>query len=194
MDNLVLVGFSCSGKTTIGRTLARRLRLRFVDTDRLVERTAGRSIPDIFREDGEPAFRLLERQAVEQACCGDNQVISTGGGAFVDAENRARLTEGNLVIHLQIRPETVVSRLQNSRSARPRPLLDAPDPIKRVAELMESRRTAYTQAHVTLVVDGRTTYEVVREIARRWQARQRKRQQSESVGDGVLASRLAPGR
>ncbi len=181
MNNLVLVGFSCSGKTTIGRTLARRLRLHFVDTDRLIETTVGRTIPDIFRDDGEPAFRALERQAVAEACCGSDRVISTGGGAFVDPENRTHLKEGNLVIHLQVRPETVVDRLRNSRSGRPRPLLEAPDPIQRVKELMESRRAAYTDAHVTLVVDGRSTYEVVREIARRWQARQRQRQAPEGL-------------
>src|ERR687887_2450742 len=66
MDNLVLVGFSCSGKTTLGRNVARRLRLRFVDTDRLVEEIAGRSIPEIFREQGEAAFRTYESEAIAQ--------------------------------------------------------------------------------------------------------------------------------
>ncbi len=173
MDNLVLVGFSCSGKTTIGRTLARRLHLRFVDSDRLVETTAGRTIPQIFAEEGEPAFRAFEREAIAEVCASSQQVVSTGGGAFVDPENRARLSDGNFVVHLQVRPSTVIQRLRGSRTGRLRPLLDAPDPLARVTELMASRRDAYAQAHVTLVVDGRSTYELVREITRRWLARQR---------------------
>src|ERR671914_2807622 len=83
MDNLVLVGFSCSGKTTIGRNVARRLRLRFVDTDRYIEDMAGRTIPDIFREDGEQAFRELEREAVYRPTRERRQVISTGGGPLL---------------------------------------------------------------------------------------------------------------
>ena len=126
MDNLVLVGFSCSGKTTLGRNLARRLRLRFVDSDRFLEEMTGRSIPDIFREDGEAAFRQIEAEAIARITSERRQVISTGGGAFVNATNRDALRDGNLVVHLQVRPETVVDRLRNSRSGRPRPLLESP--------------------------------------------------------------------
>jgi shikimate kinase len=168
MDNLILVGFSCSGKTTLGRNVARRLRLSFVDTDRYIEDMTGRRIPDIFREDDEPGFRALEREAIARITQGCNQVVSTGGGAFVDPENRERLRTGNLVIHLEVRPETVVDRLQNSRSGRPRPLLDSPDPLKRVMQLMADRREAYSAAHVTIGVDNRTRYELVGELRRRW--------------------------
>ena len=168
MDNLVLVGFSCSSKTTLGRILARRLHLRFVDTDRYIEEMTGRTIPDIFREDGEAAFRALEREAIARICSEQNQVVSTGGGAFVDPANRDRLRMGNLVVHLQVRPETVVDRLRNSKSGRPRPLLDAPDPLARVMELMAARKEAYSAAHVTIGVDGRSRYELVGELRRRW--------------------------
>jgi shikimate kinase len=170
MDNLILVGFSCSGKTTLGRNLARRMKLPFVDSDRFLEEMVGRSIPDIFREDGEPAFRALEREAIARICEGRDQVVSTGGGAFVDAENRDKLRTGNLVIHLQVRPETVVDRLRNSRSGRPRPLLDTPDPLGRVVQLMADRKEAYSAAHVTIGVDGRSRYELVGELRRRWLA------------------------
>src|SRR5205823_2523588 len=94
MDNLILVGFSCSGKTTLGRNVARRLRLNFVDTDRYIEEMAGRTIPEIFREDGETAFRALESEAIERIMRQRNQVVSTGGGAFVDPNNRQRLRDG----------------------------------------------------------------------------------------------------
>ena len=105
-----------------------------------------------------------------------NQVVSTGGGAFVDPENRKRLRDGNLVIHLQVRPETVVDRLKNSRSGRPRPLLDSPDPLGRVVQLMADRKEAYSAAHVTIGVDDRTRYELVGELRRRWLGWQRSRQ------------------
>src|ERR687887_514804 len=108
MDNLVLVGFSCSGKTTLGRNLARRLRLQFVDTDRLIEDLAGRGISEIFTDEGEAGFRAYEREAIAQVMSQTHQVVSTGGGAFVDPDNRQRLRDGNLVIHLQVQPETVV--------------------------------------------------------------------------------------
>jgi shikimate kinase len=176
VDNLVLVGFSCSGKTTLGRNVARRLHLSFVDTDRYIEDLAGRTIPEIFRVEGEARFRELEREAIEEIMRHRNQVVSTGGGAFIDAENRRRLRDGNLVIHLQVRPETVVDRLRNSRSGRPRPLLDSPDPLGRVVQLMADRREAYSAAHVTIGVDDRTRYELVGELRRRWLAWQRARQ------------------
>jgi shikimate kinase len=178
MDNLVLVGFSCSGKTTLGRNVARRLRLRFVDSDRVIEELAGRSIPDIFAEQGEAAFRALERDAIKHICEDCQQVVSTGGGAFVDPENRERLRDGNLVIHLQVQPETVVYRLRNSRSGRPRPLLDGPDPLTRVQEMMAQRREAYDLAHVTIGVDNRTRYELVGELTRRWFGWRRSRRQA----------------
>jgi shikimate kinase len=173
MDNLILVGFSCSGKTTLGRNVARRLRLTFVDTDRFVEELAGRTIPEIFREDGEAAFRALESDAIDRIMAEQNQVVSTGGGAFVNLDNRAKLRTGNLVIHLQVRPETVVDRLRNSKSGRPRPLLDSPDPLERVVELMAERKEAYSAAHVTIGVDDRSRYELVGELRRRWLAWQR---------------------
>ena len=134
---------------------------------------SGRTIPEIFREDGEAAFRALESEAIDRIMAEQNQVVSTGGGAFVNLENRAKLRTGNLVIHLQVRPETVVDRLRNSKSGRPRPLLDNPDPLERVMELMAERKEAYSAAHVTIGVDDRSRYELVGELRRRWLAWQR---------------------
>ena len=173
MDNLILVGFSCSGKTTLGRNVARRLRLAFVDTDRFIEDMTGSTIPEIFRTEGEASFRAYEREAIARIMAGRNQVVSTGGGAFIDPENRDKLRKGNLVIHLQVRPETVVDRLRNSKSGRPRPLLESPDPLQRVVQLMADRKEAYAAAHVTIGVDNRTRYELVSELRRRWLAWQR---------------------
>jgi shikimate kinase len=189
MDNLILVGFSCSGKTTLGRNVARRLRLNFVDTDRYIEELTGRTIPEIFREDGEAAFRAVESQAIDQIMAEQNQVVSTGGGAFVNLDNRAKLRTGNLVIHLQVRPETVVDRLRNSKSGRPRPLLDSPDPLERVMELMAERKEAYSAAHVTIGVDDRSRYELVGELRRRWLAWQRAHRPAAAPSPPALCQR-----
>src|SRR5947209_19012406 len=113
MDNLVLVGFSCSGKTTLGRNVARRLRMQFVDTDRFIEEMTGRTIPHIFREDGEAAFRAFERDAIGRIMAERNQVVSTGGGPSVDADKGDKLRTSTLASHLQVLPETVVDRLRN---------------------------------------------------------------------------------
>ena len=168
MDNLVLVGFSCSGKTTVGRILARRLRLEFVDTDRMVEKTTHRTIPAIFREDGEEAFRELEREAVQRACEKSAQVVSTGGGAYVDPRNQEVLRDGNMVVHLRVKPETVISRLQASKAGRPRPLLEGDDPLGKVRHLMAARKESYEHADVIIDVDNRSIYDVAAEIVRRW--------------------------
>ena len=144
-----------------------------MDSDRCIEEMTGRSIPQIFEEDGEAGFRAVEREAISRIMGAQNQVVSTGGGAFVDPENREKLRNGNLVIHLQVRPETVVDRLRNSRSGRPRPLLESPDPLERVVRLMAERKEAYSAAHVTIGVDDRSRYELVGELRRRWLTWQR---------------------
>ena len=147
---------------------------QFVDSDRCVEEMTGRSIPDIFREDGEAGFRD-DRGGRDRARSWPNrrQVISTGGGAFVNPRNRDALRDGNLVVHLQVRPETVVDRLRNSKSGRPRPLLESADPLGRVIRLMAERKEAYSAAHVTIGVDDRSRYELVGELTRRFLAWQR---------------------
>lgn len=189
MGNLVLVGFSCSGKTTLGRNLAHRLRLKFVDSDKYIEEKTGRTVPDIFQEDGEAAFRAIEREVLAEIMAASDQVVSTGGGAFVDPHNRDLLRNGNLVVHLQVRPETVVDRLRNSRSGRPRPLLEGPDPLARVVQLMADRKDAYTAAHVTIGVDDRSRYELVGELRRRWIAWQRTRRPTEPTATAASPAR-----
>lgn len=188
MDNLVLVGFSCSGKTTVGRTLSRRLRLRFVDTDRLVEQVAGVTIPEMFREQGETAFRKIERETIADVASRRFQVISTGGGAYIDADSREALRQGNLVVFLRVRPETVVRRLRNSRGGRPRPLLDAPDPLQRVAELLAEREGTYSQADVTVDVDDSTTNIVAETIVRHWFTWRKERPRRNPVAPAASAS------
>jgi shikimate kinase len=110
-QNIILVGFMGAGKSRVGRELARRTGWPLVDTDQEVQRRAGKPIHRIFQEDGEAAFRALERQVVAQACQGSGQIIAAGGGAFVDSDNRRLMLECGLVFCLSARPETLHRRV-----------------------------------------------------------------------------------
>jgi shikimate kinase len=159
---VVLVGLSGSGKSTVGRRLARSLGRPFVDTDAMVEAAAGEDIPRIFATAGEAAFRALERAAVAQAIAGPPAVIATGGGAPVDEGNRAALWRGNLVIWLDAPISTLVARLGSGGAGRP--LLAGEDPAPRLAALAEAREAIYRQAHARIDTARHTPAGVVSAI------------------------------
>lgn len=163
--NIVLVGLSGSGKSTVARLLARRLGWRCIDTDQLIQRDAGMTVQEIFRVQGEPAFRTLEAETVADVCRRSRQVIATGGGAMVADANRAQLLAGNLVFYLESSPETLASRLSRNLSREPRPLLEDPDLVGRLAELGRQREHQYRCAHHIVHTDHRTPREVVDVIA-----------------------------
>jgi len=169
--NIVLVGLSGSGKSTVARLLARRLGWRFVDTDQAIQREAGMSVQEIFRVQGEPAFRQYEADAVVDACRRSRQVIATGGGAVVAEVNRAHLLDGNLVIYLESSPETLAARLSRNIGREPRPLLEDADLVSRLAELGRQREQHYRCAHHIVQTDQRTPREVVDVIAELVRAR-----------------------
>jgi len=145
-----LIGFSFTGKTTVSRHLARRLRWKAVDTDRVIRDRTGQTPQEIFAERGESEFRAIERQVVSDVCRKDRQVIATGGGAPIDPANRAVLFDGNVVVLLDARPETILRRLQNSASGEPRPMLDSADPLGRIRTLKDVRDPIYHQAHLVI--------------------------------------------
>jgi shikimate kinase len=142
--NLVLVGFMGTGKSAVGRTLAARLRRRFLDTDSWIRRRAGKSIPEIFRREGEAAFRELEAAAVEHVAGLRRTVVSTGGGILVRPGNLERLRASGILICLTSRPEVILARTAPWRG---RPLLQAAaDPRGAVERLMEERQALYARA------------------------------------------------
>ncbi|UCM91674.1 shikimate kinase [Streptomyces marincola] len=157
---MVLVGPPGSGKSTVGALLARRLGVTVRDTDTDVERTAGKPIPDIFVEDGEPRFRALEAAAVRAAVTGHEGVVSLGGGAVLDPESRALLA-GLPVAFLDVPLAEAVRRVGLDV---PRPLL-AVNPRQRWRVLMEERRPLYTEvARAVVETAERTPDEVAQAV------------------------------
>ena len=162
--NVVLIGLSGSGKSTVARLLARRLGWRVLDTDQEIRRRTGRSIEQIFREDGEPAFRSIESEIVRSACTGAHKVIATGGGAILDPANRRSMRDGNLVVLLETMPETLAARLSDSVGREPRPLLAGPDLVARLTALARERQPLYRCAHEVVPTDGRVPGDVAEAI------------------------------
>ena len=161
--NIILTGFMGTGKTSVGRRLAKRLGWRFTDVDELIESGAGVSIAEIFSKRGEPVFRRLEQRHLSRVMRGDHQVIATGGGAFIDPENARRLKACGTVVCLTAQPKAIASRL-GRRLAR-RPLLQgAPNPLGRIKALLAARAKAYAQADLTVATDELTVEQVVERL------------------------------
>lgn len=159
-DSIILIGFMGTGKSTVGRILAGKLGLDFVDSDRQIEKEQGMTIPDLFRERGEAAFRAIETDTLKRLLREGRRVIATGGGAVLAAENREAMRAGGTVVALKASPETIIRRVGESGD---RPLLagDVADNVKR---LHEQRKTAYDFADLSVVTDGLTADEVAERI------------------------------
>jgi len=140
--NLVLVGPMGAGKTSIGRRLAEVFRLAFVDADRDIELRTGAAVGTIFECEGEAGFRARECAALEELLRGGDQVISTGGGAVLDAGNRRRMRERGFVVHLQVSVEGQLQRLARDRT---RPLLQRDDREQLLRELAIARAPLYAE-------------------------------------------------
>ncbi|MDP8927772.1 MAG: AAA family ATPase [Actinomycetota bacterium] len=141
--NLVLLGMMGTGKSTVAVVLAERLGRPLVDTDVEVERMVGRRIRTIFAEEGEPAFRRLERLAVANVARHSQRVVSVGGGAVVDDANVIALRSSGVLVELRAPVETLTARLATESRSDDRPLLAGPDPTARIAELIRVRAPRY---------------------------------------------------
>jgi 3-dehydroquinate synthase len=172
VTNLIITGFSGTGKSLVGRELARNLDWKFLDTDDDIVRQTGKPITNIFREDGEARFRELERQAIRNACKQKQLVIAIGGGAIVDPRNYELLSEAGLIICLEAKPETIYERLFREAACSPetevRPLLAVEDPLERIRKLKATRQSDYAKADWTIHTDYLSIREVVQEIVRAW--------------------------
>lgn len=164
---IVLVGLSGSGKSTVGKVLARQLGWQFVDTDELVEEEAGKPIPELFAQEGEAAFRRREVQALNHAVDRDHVVVATGGGAPLTPEGRAALGRG-FVVWLVVSPERAAQRLAEDPTTPDRPLLEG-DPEGRLRRLLQERRALYSLADAAVDVDALAPEQCAQEVIRLWQ-------------------------
>ncbi len=161
MQNIILIGPMGSGKTTVGKQLAKRLRLDFVDSDHMIEERCGVSISTIFDIEGEEGFRKRETKMLAELCEQSGVILATGGGAIVSEENRILLRKG-FVVYLKTSIETQMARTQKNQN---RPLLDNVDAEEKLKQLMAERGPLYEQEADLVVISGdRVVSKVVDEI------------------------------
>lgn len=159
-----------AGKTTIGRSLAKRLGLRFEDSDRVIEARTGVSIPTVFEIEGEEGFRKREAQVIDELSQTSGLVVATGGGVVLRPENRARMSESGFVVYLNVPPYTLWERTRHDKN---RPLLRVENPLLRLKELYLERDPFYREV-ADLIVDGSRMKSqgilqlLVKEIGERW--------------------------
>lgn len=154
-----------SGKSTIGRQLAAALGLDFRDSDHEIQRRTGVDIPTIFEFEGEAGFRARERAVIDELTAIDHQVLATGGGAILDADNRRALASRGVVVYLHCTPEQQHHRTAHDRN---RPLLQTEDPLARLRELMAVRDPLYREtADLVVSTERRSAAAVAKEIVRR---------------------------
>jgi len=150
-----------TGKSSVGRVVASHLRFSFVDTDELIESRAGKSIADIFAQAGEPVFRELETQLVQELARAQKTVISTGGGLVANAANLASLKEHAMVVCLWASPELIWERVRGQSH---RPLLKDADPLGKIRQLLAAREPIYRQADVLVNTEQRSSKEVAQHV------------------------------
>ena len=140
--NIVLTGFMGTGKTTVGKNIAKQLGYDFVDTDELIQERAGKTVPEIFQEMGEVAFREMEAAVARELADMQGVVVSTGGRLMLDPGNAAALSSTGRVFCLVATPEEILERVTKD-TATERPLLTVPNPMERIVELMQQRQEDY---------------------------------------------------
>ncbi len=149
---IACVGLPGSGKSTVGRQLARRLGLRFIDSDQVIEQRIGCSIREFFEREGEASFRDLEQLVIDELTQGEACVLSSGGGAVLRPANRQHLRERSQVVYLHSAPEEVFRRLRHDQN---RPLLQVADPLARLRDLYIARDPLYRETAHFVIETGR---------------------------------------
>jgi len=161
---LAIVGLPCSGKSTIGKRLAKRLKRTFIDLDSTIELRLGCSIQEFFEQHGEERFRDIESEMLDQMSLTADCILSTGGGSILRLENRELLKRRGTVFYLYATPQQLLPRVGSTKK---RPLLDVADPLERLDDLFTTRDKLYREAaHHVIVTRGKPPGQVVASI--RW--------------------------
>jgi shikimate kinase len=160
--HIFLIGMMGSGKSRVGSLLAKRLTYTFIDLDRQIEITAGKSIPEIFGEDGESAFRELETRVAKDTDLSKSAVIATGGGFPLKEANRIWMRQQGDIVWLKADPRTILERIQDED----RPLLPKPVTTEKIEAILKDRLPVYEKAHLQLDTDQRDPNEIAEQIAK----------------------------
>ena len=161
-NNIALIGMMGSGKTTVGAELKNVLPyLDYIDLDELIEKSTQKKISEIFLKYGEPHFRILENDKIKSVLKNNNQIISLGGGAFENEENRKLLLENSTVIYLKASPQAIYDRIKSETH---RPLLRRDFSVEKIKQIMDKRKKNYEKAHFTIDTTDKSPYNIVKEI------------------------------
>ncbi len=162
MENIYLVGFMGSGKSTVGHILAEKLDMEFIDVDTEIEKKENKKISEIFKEKGEPYFRELEKKEIDLITKKKGVVVSTGGGLGADIENMKKMKETGTVIWLDVPINIILKRCEKDIN---RPLLQ--QPFEDLKKLFEDRKKVYSMSDIHIKIENQTPEEIVQEILKR---------------------------
>lgn len=161
MKNIILTGFMGTGKTAVGKELARLLDMRLIDLDSEIEKAEQMTINEIFRQSGEKKFREIETEMIKKVTNNENIIISTGGGAVMKQENVNVLKKTGIIICLMATPETILQRTGNNSD---RPLLQVANPLAKINELLNLRKPFYEKADIMIDTEDKTPLRIAKEI------------------------------
>lgn len=163
--NLYLVGFMGTGKSTVARAVACKVGFHVVDSDHEIERLRGKTIPDIFAQEGEPAFRTYEREFIERGHPAERTVVACGGGLVVQPNMLDLLKGKGVVVCLHASLETILARTARHRN---RPLLEVENPEERIRTLYAARESIYRRSGTVILTDARPLHDIVAHVIRAW--------------------------
>lgn len=163
--NLYLVGFMGTGKTTVGRAVGQKIGFQVLDSDHEIERIQGKTIPDIFAQQGEAAFRAMEREFIDHGHPPERTIVACGGGLVVQPGMLEKLKSKGVVVCLHASVETILARTARQRN---RPLLAVDDPETRIRTLFAAREPIYKQSGTVILTDSRGLNEITAHVVRAW--------------------------
>ncbi len=166
MNRVILIGFRCCGKTTIGERLAKRLNWKFLDLDVEIQRKEGKTIKEMVKEKGWNYFRTIEKRELQALLCLKNIVVALGGGAVIHEEEMKRLKEGSFVVWLYAEPEVILKRLmEDKKTESQRPALTQKTPEEEITEILKQRTPLYQRfSHIKFDTGKHSPEEIVEKI------------------------------